>query len=126
MDRGAPGEELPALYDDIDISRVELDAVTDAAGHFGGDQACPGAKKRVVNRLAGPAVVGNRAAHAFDPLLGAAPPTLLALPATERIGYWRSPTASFVSGRPASGWSCCRARRTSSIRASNDNGRGSR
>src|SRR5207302_649076 len=73
------------LHDHIDISRVELETVAGAAGHFGGDQARARAEKRVVDRLARPAVVGDRPAHAFDRLLGAVPPTLLALPATKRI-----------------------------------------
>src|SRR5438067_13620240 len=85
MDRGAPGEALPASHDDIDIGGVELDTVADAVGHFGSDQARAGAEKRVADRLAGPAVVGDRAAHAFDRLLGAMPPALLALPVAERI-----------------------------------------
>src|SRR5712672_2340115 len=85
MDRGAPGEALPASHHHIDITGVELDTVADAAGHFGRDQARAGAEKRVIDRLAGPAVVGDRAAHAFDRLLGAMPPVLLALPVAERI-----------------------------------------
>src|SRR5205085_12412677 len=85
MDRGAPGEDLPASHDDIDISGVELDAGADAAGHFGRDQARAGAEKRVIDRLAGPAVVDDRAAHAFDRLLSAVPPALLALSVAERV-----------------------------------------
>ena len=50
MHRGAPGEALPALHDDIDIGRVELDAVADAAGHFGRDQARARTEKRVIDR----------------------------------------------------------------------------
>ena len=38
MSGGAPGEDLPASQDDIDISGVELETVADAAGHFGRDQ----------------------------------------------------------------------------------------
>src|SRR3984893_9175099 len=79
MRRGAACEELPAPHDDIDITRVELETVDDAAGHLGGDQTGARAEKRVVDRLAGPAVVGDRPAHAFDRLLGAVPPALLAL-----------------------------------------------
>src|SRR6516162_526567 len=85
MRRGAPGETLPALHDDIDIGRVELDAAADAAGHFGCDQAGAGAQKRIIDRLAGPAVIGDRAAHAFDRLLGTVPPGLLALLVAERV-----------------------------------------
>ena len=85
MDRGAPGEELPASHDDIDIGGAELETVADAAGHFGGDQARARAEKRVIDRLAGPAVVDDRAAHALDRLLRAVPPALLALPVAERI-----------------------------------------
>src|SRR5436305_7956811 len=84
MDRGAPGEALPALHDDIDIGGVELDTVADAAGHFGRDQARAGAEKRVIDRLAGPAVVRDRAAHAFDRFLRAVPPARLTL----RIAEW--------------------------------------
>src|SRR5712672_521969 len=85
MHRGASGEALPALHDDIDISGVELDTAADAAGHFGRDQARARTEKRVIDRLAGPAVVDDRAAHALDWLLGAMPPTLFALLAAVRI-----------------------------------------
>src|SRR6266478_7297139 len=85
MHRGPPGEDLPASHDDVDISGVELETAADAAGHFGRDQARAGAEKRVIDRLAGPAVVDDRAAHALDWLLGAVPPTLLALWVAERI-----------------------------------------
>src|SRR2546423_15367027 len=85
MDRGASGEELPAPYDHIGISRIELDPVAEAAGHFGRDQARARAEKRVINRLAGPTVVDDRAAYAFDPLLSAVSPALLALRVAERV-----------------------------------------
>ena len=85
MRRGAPSEALPALHDDIDISGVELDTAADAAGHFGCDQAGAGAEKRIIDRLAGPAVIGDRAAHALDRLLGAVSPTLLTLRVAERV-----------------------------------------
>src|ERR1700730_13895812 len=82
---GAPGKELPSLHDDIDIGGVKLEPVADPAGHFGGDPARPGAEKRVIDRLARPAVIGDRTAHAFDRFLGAVPPALLTLPVAERI-----------------------------------------
>src|SRR5260370_2554649 len=85
MHRGPPGEALPASHDDVDISGVELETVADAAGHFGRDQARARAEKRVIDRLARPAVVGDRATHAVDRLLGAVPPGLLALPVAERV-----------------------------------------
>src|ERR1700730_16418735 len=85
MHRRAPGENLPASHDDIGIGRAELDPVADAAGHFGRDQTRAGAQKRVVDRLAGPAVVDDRAAHALDRLLSAVPPALLALRVAERV-----------------------------------------
>jgi hypothetical protein len=62
MDRGAPGEALPASHHHIDIGGIELDTVADAAGHFGRDQARAGAEKRVIDRLAGPAVFFTRRA----------------------------------------------------------------
>src|SRR5436190_5925560 len=74
----APGEELPAAHDDVDISRAEFETVADPASRLGGDQARARAEKRVIDRLAGPAVVGDQAAHAFDRLLRAMPPALLA------------------------------------------------
>src|SRR5215831_798838 len=83
--RGAPGKGLPASHDDIDISGAELETVAAAAGHFGRDQARARAEKRVIDQLAGPAVVDDRAAHRFDRLLRAMPPTLLAPRAAERI-----------------------------------------
>jgi hypothetical protein len=77
MFRGAPGEDLLASHDDIDISRVEFDAVADAAGHFGRDQARARAEERVIDRLAGPAVVDDRAAHAeFQNSFGVVPSDL--------------------------------------------------
>src|SRR5580693_6958447 len=79
MDRGPPGESLPALEDDIDISRADLEAAADAAGHFRRDQGCARAEKRVIDQLAGPAVVDDRTAHALDRLLRSMPPALLAL-----------------------------------------------
>src|SRR5207302_385830 len=85
MDRGAPGEGLPAPQDDIDISRADLETAADAAGHFGRDQARARAEKWVIDRLARPAVVGDRAAHALNRLLGAMPPGLLALPVAEGV-----------------------------------------
>src|SRR5712675_2345041 len=85
MHRGPPGEDLPASHDDIDIGGVELETAADAAGHFGRDQAGARAEKRVIDCLAGPAVVDDRAAHALDRLLGAVPPALLALRVAKRI-----------------------------------------
>src|SRR5262249_27267660 len=76
MSGGASGVELPASDDHIDISGVELEPAADPIGHLGGDQARAGAEKRVIDHLAGPAVIGDRAAHALDRLLGAVPPTL--------------------------------------------------
>src|SRR5207302_10307011 len=70
---------------DFEIGGIERDPVAHAVGHAGSGQARAGAEKRVIDRLAGPAVVGDRAAHAFDRLLGAVPPALLALPVAERI-----------------------------------------
>src|ERR1700730_2070899 len=85
MRRGAAGEELPTPYDHIDISGVELETVADATRHFGGDQTRARAEKRIIDRLAGPAVVGDRAAHALDRLLSAVSPTALTLSVAERI-----------------------------------------
>src|SRR6185295_12867964 len=85
MPRAAPGEELPSLHDDVDIGGVELETVAEAAGHLGRDQRRARAEERVVNRLAGPTVVFDRAAHALDRLLGAMPPARLALPVAERV-----------------------------------------
>src|ERR1700731_3845584 len=79
MDRGATGEVLPASQDEIDIGRADLDTDAGAAGHFGRDQAGARAEKRVIDQLAGPAVVDDRTAHALDRLLRAVPPALLAL-----------------------------------------------
>src|SRR6516162_1485378 len=83
--RRASGEGLPAPHDDIDVGGVELEAVTDPAGHFGGNNARARAEKRVIDQLAGPAVVDHRAPHTLDRLLRAMPPAVLALSITERI-----------------------------------------
>src|SRR5215831_11993118 len=82
---GAPGKGLPTSHDDIDITGAELETVAEAVGHFGRDQARARAEKRVIDQLAGPAVVDDRAAHRLDRLLRAVPPALLALRAAERI-----------------------------------------
>src|SRR5215471_7600509 len=83
--RGAPGKGLPTSHDDIHISGAELETAAEAAGHFGRNQARARAEKRVIDQLAGPAVVDDRAAHRFDRLLRAMPPTLLAPRAAKRI-----------------------------------------
>jgi len=85
MSRGAPGKDLPASHDHIDIGGVELETVADAACHFGGDQTRAGPEKRVIDRLTGTAVVVDWAAHALDRLLGAMSPNLLALVVAERV-----------------------------------------
>jgi hypothetical protein len=76
---------LPASQDDVDISRANLDTAADPAGHFGRDQAGARAEKRIKDQLARPTVVEDRTAHAFDRLLGAMPPALLALSIAERV-----------------------------------------
>ena len=79
MSCSPPGEDLPTSHDDIDIRGVELETVADAASHFGRDQTRARAEKWVVDRLAGPAVIVDWAAHALDRLLRAVPPGLLVL-----------------------------------------------
>src|ERR1700745_586473 len=85
MDRGAAGEVFTAAQHDIDIGRAELDTNAGAAGHFGRDQARARTEKRVIDQLAGPAVVDDRTAHALNRLLRAVSPALLALSIAERI-----------------------------------------
>src|SRR6516165_9681550 len=85
MDRAPPGEGLPASHDNIDMSRADLEATAGATGHFGRDQARARTEKRVVDQLAGSAVVDDRTAHALDRLLRGVPPTLLALSIAKRI-----------------------------------------
>src|SRR5438876_3858185 len=85
VQRIAPGEQLPSSDHDISIGGVELETAADPTGHFGGDHARARTEKRVIDRLAGPAVVDDRAAHALHRLLGTVPPALLALPIAERI-----------------------------------------
>src|SRR5271155_2620500 len=85
MSCGTTGEELPAPYYDIHVTRIKLEAQARTAVHFGGDHARPRAEKRVIDRLARPAVVDDRTAHALHRLLGTVPPALLALTVAERI-----------------------------------------
>src|SRR5215470_18851779 len=85
MDRAPPGEGLPAADDDIDIGRADLETAADAAGHFGRDQTRARPEKRVIDQLAGPAVVDDRSAHALDWLLRGVLPARLALAIAERI-----------------------------------------
>src|SRR6266851_5920542 len=80
-----PREGLPALDDHIHVSGAEFETAAGAARHLGRDHACPRAEERVIDRLAGPAVVFDRPAHALDRLLGAVPPALLALAVAERV-----------------------------------------
>ena len=85
MDRASPGEGLPASQDDIDISRADLEATADATSHFGRDQAGARAEKRIIDKLAGPAVVDDRTAHALDRLLRGVSPALLAQSIAKRV-----------------------------------------
>src|SRR6516162_3637281 len=70
VSRSAPRELLPPAHGDIDKDGVELDPVADPAGHLGGDHAAARSEKRVVDRLAGAAVIDDRATHALDRLRG--------------------------------------------------------
>src|SRR5207302_4626306 len=89
---------------DFEIGGIERDPVAHAVGHAGSGQARAGAEKRVIDRLAGPAVVDDRAAHAFDRLLGAVPPALLALWAAERVVVGDLPDCRLRAvTRPAAG-----------------------
>src|ERR1700739_970375 len=85
MDRGAIGEVLPASQHDIDIGRPDLETDAGAAGHFGRDQTGHRTEKRVIDQLAGPAVVDDRTPHALDRLLRAVSPALLAPSIAARI-----------------------------------------
>src|SRR5262252_8631881 len=85
MSCGTTGEELPTLHDDIDINGVKLQTIADAAGHFGRYQSRARAEKRVVHRLAGPAVIDDRAAHAFYRLLRAVARPVAAFASAHRV-----------------------------------------
>src|ERR1700745_4342173 len=85
MDRGAAGEVFTAAQHDIDIGRADLETDAGAAGHLGRDQTGARTEKRVIDQLAGPAVVDDRTAHALDRLLRAVPPALLALSMTPMV-----------------------------------------
>src|SRR5437667_7089889 len=85
MSCGAAGEELPSSHHDIDVMGTELDAEAHTAGHLGGDHARPRAEKRVIDRLARSAVVGDRTAHALHGFLCPVPPARLALRVAKRV-----------------------------------------
>src|SRR6266446_8313635 len=85
MSCGTAGEELPSSHDDIDVMGTELDAEAHPAGHLGGDHARPRAEKRVIDRLAWSAVVGDRTAHALYGFLCPVPPALLVLRVAKRV-----------------------------------------
>src|SRR5438128_12556903 len=85
MSCGTAGEELPSSHPDIDVMGTELDAEAHTAGHLGGDHARPRAEKRVINRLARPAIVGDRTAHALHGFLCSVPPALLVLRVAPRV-----------------------------------------
>ena len=99
MRSAAPGEKLPPPHDDVDIGGVELQTVAEAASHLGRDQGRARAKKRVVDRLAGPTVVFDRAAHALHRLLVPCPqlgsrsrlPNGLLLAISQTVVWVRSP-----------------------------------
>src|SRR5262249_14018207 len=105
MYRSAPGKGLPASHDDIDISRGELETAAAAAGHLARDQARARTEKRVIDQLAGAAVVDNRAAHRLDRLLRAVPPALLSLRAAKRIVVGKLPDRCLRAvGGPVAGF----------------------
>src|SRR6516162_299932 len=104
MDRAPPGEGLPTSQDDIDISRADLETAADAAGHFGRDQARARTEKRIIDQLAGPAVVDNRAAHALDRLLRGVPPALLALSIAKRIVVGDLPHSGLLAATLPVAW----------------------
>src|SRR6266446_3787067 len=85
MSCGTAGEELPSSHHDIDVMRTELDAEAHTAGHLGGDYARPRAEKRVIDRLARSAVVGDRTAHALHGFLCPVPRARLALRVAKRV-----------------------------------------
>src|SRR5438270_966545 len=85
MHRIASGEALPSAQGNVDIDRVELETEADPAAHLGGDQGRSRAEKWIIDRLAGPAVIGDRPAHALDRLLRAVPGAFFALPIAKRI-----------------------------------------
>ena len=64
-----PLQFLPALDDDVNVLRIELDAVADALGEFGGGQRGAAAQERLVHQLAPLGVVQDRAPHQIDRLL---------------------------------------------------------
>src|SRR5207245_6440451 len=85
LSRGAAGGGLPAAHHETEGLGTEPAAEARTAGHLGGDHARPRAEKRVIDRLARSAVVGDRTAHAFHRFLGTVPPALLVLRVAERI-----------------------------------------
>src|ERR1700730_14963259 len=85
MSCGTAGEELPAAHDDIAVMGTELDAEPHAACHLGGDHARPRAEKRVIDRLARSAVVGDRTAHELHGFMCPVPPARLALRVAKRV-----------------------------------------
>src|SRR3984893_17973910 len=85
MSCGRAGEELPAAHHDIDVMGTELDAEAHTAGHLGGDHARSRTEKWVIDRLARPAVVDDRTAHALHGFLCPVPPARLALRVAKRV-----------------------------------------
>src|SRR5690349_7443924 len=78
MDRRSPGEVLPALHDDIDISGADLEAATPATCHFGAAQRCARAGNRIITALAGRVVMTIRRAMHLAGLFRPCPPPGLA------------------------------------------------
>src|SRR5262249_27290178 len=64
-----PRQALPPLHDDIDVFRIQLEAVADALGYLRGGERRPAAEEWVVNEFATPEVVQDWASHQINRLL---------------------------------------------------------
>ena len=65
------GKGLPAPYSHIDIARIKFQSATDTACALRGNQRRAAADERVIDEIAGRAVVEHGPAHALDRLLRA-------------------------------------------------------
>src|SRR5437867_4048798 len=83
--RGLACQDLPPPDNDIHISWIDVEAVTNALRQVGGDQRRAGTEEGIVQDIAANAVIQDRPAHQFYRLLRTVPGCGFVARATERI-----------------------------------------
>src|SRR3954453_19491990 len=96
-------KSLPALQDDVNILRVELDSAADPLREFRGGQRCPAAKEGLVHQLPTLYVVQDWAPHEIDRLLSGVVILLFVGAAHDELGRGRCPNRGVLAGLPEPG-----------------------